>query len=202
MTPVKYMESLGLFDAGIVAVHCVALNEEDMEIFKKNNVSVVYCPSSNMKLSSGFAPVNRLIESGLNVAMGTDGAASNNNLDMLEEMQVGALAAKGASGDPQLMDAVSTIKMATINGAKALGMSHMIGSLEIGKRADIIMINNKSPFMIPKVGTCNNIVFSASRNEIDMTMVDGKVLMERGNLLNIKLEDIVDDFERAYTELT
>lgn len=201
MSSVKYLESLRLFDAGVIAVHCVAIDEEDMDILAKNNVSVVYCPTSDAKISSGFAPVNDMIQKGINVCIGTDGGASNNNMDMMEEMHIGSIIAKGASGNPKVMNAQETIKMATINGAKALGVDNAIGSLEIGKKADIIMFNTSSPFFLPKNELCNNIVYSASRNELEMTMVDGKILMERGQLLKYNYESLASEFEESVTKL-
>ena len=136
MTPVKYLKSLGLFNASVIAVHCVAVDDEDLDILKSNNVSVVYCPTSDAKIASGFAPVNMMLEKDINVCIGTDGGASNNNMDMLEEMHIGSIIAKGFSKNPAAMNAVETIKMATINGAKALGIDHAVGSLEVGKKAD------------------------------------------------------------------
>lgn len=201
MSPVKYLDSLGLFEAGVIAVHCVGVDDEDMDILAENNVSVVYCPTSDAKIASGFAPVNRMIEKGINVCIGTDGGASNNNLDMLEEMHIGSIIAKGASKNPKVMNAQETIKMATINAAKALGIDHAVGSLETGKKADMIMFNGSSPFFLPKNELSNNIVYSASRNELEMTMVDGKVLMERGQLLKYDYEKLASEFEESVSRL-
>jgi len=201
LSPIRYLESLGLFEASVIAVHCVGVDDEDMDILKKNNVSVVYCPTSDAKISSGFAPVNRMIAKGINVCIGTDGGASNNNMDMLEEMHIGSIIAKGASGNPAVMNAEDTIKMATINGAKALQLDHAVGSLEAGKKADVIMFNGSSPFFLPKNELCNNIVYSASRNELEMTMVDGKILMERGQLLKYNYEQLASEFEESVARL-
>ena len=201
MSPVKYLEKLGLFEASVIAVHCVAVSDKDLDILKDNNVSVVYCPTSDAKIASGFAPVDRMIKKGINVCIGTDGGASNNNMDMLEEMHIGSIIAKGASRNPSLMNAEETIKMATINAAKALGLDHAIGSLEAGKKADIIMFNHSSPFFLPENELCNNIVYSASRNEIEMTMVDGKILMERGQLLKYNYERLASKFEESVAKL-
>jgi len=202
MTPVKYLEYLGLFRANVIAVHCISVTDEDLGILKQNNVSVVYCPTSDAKIASGFAPVDRMIGKGLNMCIGTDGGASNNNMDMLEEMHIGSIIAKGASKNPSIMNATETIKMATLNGAKALGIDHAVGSLEVGKKADVIMFNHSSPFFLPENELCNNIVYSASRNELEMTMVDGKILMERGQLLKHNYEKLASQFEESVAKLT
>ncbi|MEX1376112.1 MAG: amidohydrolase [Eubacteriales bacterium] len=202
MSPIEYMESLGVFKAKTIAVHCLDISDSDMDILKNNNVSVVYCPTSDAKIASGFAPVDKMLKKGINVCIGTDGGASNNNMDMLEEMHIGSVIAKGISRNPAAMNAQETIKMATINGAKALGIDNILGSLEKGKKADMIMFNHSSPFFLPKSELCNNIVYSASRNELEMTMVDGKTLMERGQLLNNNYERLAAGFEEAAARLT
>ena len=202
MSPIKYLESLGALGANAIAVHCVAVSDEDLELLKKYNVSVVYCPTSDAKIASGFAPIEKMLKMGINVCIGTDGGASNNNMDMLEEMHIGSVIAKGFSQNPAAMNAQETIKMATINGAKALGIDNLVGSLEKGKRADIIMFNQSSPFFLPKGELCNNIVYSASRNELEMAMVGGKTLMERGQLLNNNYDKLAAIFEEASARLT
>lgn len=202
MTPVAYLESLGLFSVGVVAVHCVAVTDDDIDILKKHNANVVYCPTSNAKLASGFAPVGKMIDKGINVCIGTDGASSNNNLDMLEEMHIGSVIAKCSSKNSSVMNARETIKMATINGAKALGIDNAIGSLEVDKKADIIMFNHNSPFFLPENELCNNLVYSASRSELEMTMIDGKILMERGKLIKYSYEELANEFEKSVAKLT
>ena len=203
LSPVGYLDKLGLFDSiKVIAVHCTAVSDADLETLNNKNVSIVYCPTSDAKVASGFAPVYKMLKKGINVCIGTDGGASNNNMDMLEEMHIGSVIAKGLSGDPAVMNAEETIKMATINAAKALGIDHMVGSLEIGKKADIIMFNHSSPFFLPENELCNNIVYSASRNEIEMTMVDGRILMERGQLLKYDYEKLANKFEKSVAKLT
>lgn len=197
VTPVEFFRDIGLFDRPTIAAHCVSLSDDDMKILKEYKVNVVHNPSSNLKLASGFAQIDRMIKAGINVSLGTDGASSNNNLDMMEEMHIAALLAKAVAKDATALDAKSAIRMATINGAKALGLDDEIGSLEKGKRADLIMINQNSPFMLPKNEVCENIVYSANRSNIEMTMVDGCILMERGILRTIKNDDLFNQFEEA-----
>ncbi len=180
MTPVEYLDSLGYFEENVVAAHCVHVTDEDIKIMAKKNVHAVHNPSSNMKLSSGLAPIQKMLNEGVNVALGTDGASSNNNLDMMEEMHLAALLAKHKDGDPTAVSAETAIKMATANGAKALGIFDKTGSLEKGKRADIIMLDLNSPFSQPKREYVNNIVYSMGRSQIKMTMVEGKVLQKNG----------------------
>ncbi len=201
MTPVQYLDKLGILTAGLIGVNCLAVSDDDISLLKKNNVSVVYCPTSSAKLASGFVPVKKMIDKGINVCLGTDSGASNNNMDMLEEMHIGSIVAKGQSGDALAMNAREAIKMATINGAKALGIDNTVGSLEAGKKADIIMFNQSSPFFLPESELCNNIVYSASRNELEMTMADGKVLMERGKLLKLSHEKLAREFEESAAKL-
>ena len=202
LTPVKYLEKLGAFKAGVIGVNCLAVSDEDIDILKSNNVSVVYSPTSNAKTGSGFAPVKKMLDKGINVCLGTGSGANNNNMDMIEEMHLGSIIAKGFSGEASALNAQETIRMATINGAKALGIDNSVGSLEKGKKADIIMFNQASPFFLPESEICNNVVYSASRNELEITMVDGKVLMERGKLLKLSYEKLAGDFEESAAKLT
>ncbi len=202
LTPVKYLEKLGVFSTGVIGVNCLAVSDEDIGILKENNVSVVYCPTSNAKMASGFAPIKKMMDKGINISLGTDSGANNNNMDMLEEMHLGSIIAKGQSGDAAAVNAREAIKMATINGAKALGIDNSVGSLEKGKKADIIMFNQASPFFLPESELCNNIVYSASRNELEVTMADGKVLMERGKLLKLSYEKLAGEFEESAAKLT
>ena len=194
MTPVEYLDSIGYFDEHVAAAHCVHVTDNDIAIMSKKNVYAVHNPSSNLKLSSGIAPVQKMLDAGVCVAIGTDGASSNNNLDMIEEMHIAALISKHKDADPTAVPAECAIKMATANGAKALGIYDKTGSLEEGKRADIIMLDINSPFSQPKREYLNNIVYSMGRSQIKMTMVDGKVLQKDGDVLGLDLKEITDKF--------
>ena len=175
MTPIKYLDSLGFYDYGGGGFHCNYLTDEEIEIFKKHNCYVVTCPCSNLKLASGIAPLNRYKKAGLKIAIGTDGAGSNNALDMFREMYLASALQKVTNKDPKVMDGFDVLKMATVNGAHALGLNDS-DVLDVGKNADIIMIDLKDPAMQPINNIAKNIVYSGSKSCVKMTMINGKVL--------------------------
>ena len=174
-TPVKYLDSLGFFDYGGGGFHCNYFTDEEVEIFKKHNCYIVTCPCSNLKLASGIAPLYRYQKAGLTIAIGTDGAGSNNALDMFREMYLVSALQKVTNKDPRVMDGFEVLKMATINGAHALGLNDS-DVLDVGKYADIIMIDLKNPAMQPINNIAKNIVYSGSKDCVKMTMINGKVL--------------------------
>jgi len=175
MTPVKYLDSLGFYDYGGGGFHCNYFTDEEVEIFKKHKCYVVTCPCSNLKLASGIAPLVRYKKAGLKIAIGTDGAGSNNALDMFREMYLVSTLQKVTTKDPTAMDGLEVLKMATVNGAHALGLENA-DVLEEGKYADIIMIDLKNPAMQPINNIAKNIVYSGSKDIVKMTMINGKVL--------------------------
>ena len=174
-TPVKYLDSLGFFDYGGGGFHCNYFTDEEVEIFKRHNCYIVTCPCSNLKLASGIAPLYRYQKAGLTIAIGTDGAGSNNALDMFREMYLVSALQKVTNKDPRVMDGFEVLKMATINGAHALGLNDS-DVLDVGKYADIIMIDLKNPAMQPINNIAKNIVYSGSKDCIKMTMINGKIL--------------------------
>ena len=174
-TPVKYLDSLGFFDYGGGGFHCNYFTDEEVEIFKKHNCYIVTCPCSNLKLASGIAPLVRYKKAGLNIAIGTDGAGSNNALDMFREMYLVSTLQKVTTKDPTTMDGFEVLKMATVNGAHALGLNDS-DVLDVGKNADIIMIDLKNPAMQPINNIAKNIVYSGSKDCVKMTMINGKIL--------------------------
>lgn len=176
-SPVAYLHSLGFLDEEIIAAHCVWLDENDMNIFRDTKVSISHNPSSNLKLASGMAPIDQYLKKGIVVAIGTDGAASNNNLDMLEEARLAALLHKGLKMDPEIMDAKTVIKMLTINGAKALGLDNITGSIEPGKRADMILINKNSAENIPSYDYYSTIIYSTNSSSVNTVIIDGRIIM-------------------------
>jgi 5-methylthioadenosine/S-adenosylhomocysteine deaminase len=190
MSTAEWFEKVGLFTRHVVAAHCVTLTDADIAILKQYNASAAHNPGSNMKLASGIAPVAEMLKAGVNVALGTDGASSNNNLDMLEETRLAALLAKLRCGDPAAVTAYEALKMATRGGAVALGIDNISGSIEVGKDADIILISGSSPAMHPRTDIISNIVYSASSADVSMTMVKGRVLMENAQLAGIDLDKI------------
>lgn len=194
LRPVAHVAKLGLFQVPTLAAHCVHLTEEEINLLAENRVGVAHCPESNLKLASGVAPVPAMLASGVVVAMGTDGAASNNNLDLLEETRTAALLAKGISGDPTALKADEALAMATINGAKALGLEKDIGSLEVGKKADIILVNTRVPHWQPHNDVIAHLVYSARGSDVDTVIVNGRVLMAGRQLKTL-------DLERIYTKV-
>jgi 5-methylthioadenosine/S-adenosylhomocysteine deaminase len=178
-------EKNGLFDVNCIAAHCVQITDDDIKILKDKKVNVVTNPASNMKLGNGFAPVKKLLEAGVNVCLGTDGAASNNSLNMFREMSLLALIHKGVYRNPQCVSARETFRIATINGAKALGLENEIGSIEVGKKADIAILDLDNPSLIPENNLIAGLSYSANGSEVDTVIIDGKVTMEGRKLLTM-----------------
>lgn len=195
-TPARWFSDLGAFDSGAFCAHCVHVTEEDIELFRDKGVSVVHNPTSNMKLGSGYAPIQRMIDRGVNVGLGTDGAASNNNLNLFEEMHLASVLHNGYSGDPTIMKPDSIIRMATENGARVQRRDDT-GELTPGKKADIIALDMTKPHMIPNLDTKALICYSAQGSDVCMTMVNGKILYENGEFLTMDKEKIYHDVAAA-----
>jgi 5-methylthioadenosine/S-adenosylhomocysteine deaminase len=172
----------------MIADHCVALTEEDITLLKKFDVKVAHNPESNMKLASGVAPLPELIRSGVTVGLGTDGCASNNNLDLLQEMDSAAKLHKVYTLDPTVVNAQTVVKMATINGAKVLGMDARVGSLEVGKKADIIVIDMRKPHLTPMYNVYSHLVYAVTGNDVTTVIINGCLVMERRRLKTLDLE--------------
>lgn len=199
-TPTEWFNDLGTFDSRAFAAHCVTLEDSDMEIILNKGVNVVHNPSSNMKLGSGFARVQKMLGMGINVALGTDGAASNNNLDMMEEMHLASIIHNGYMQDATVMNADTVIKMATVNGAILQGRNDC-GELKVGNKADIIAISLDAPHLRPVIDEKALVTYSAQSSDVCMTMVDGKVLYENGEYLTLDKEKIYYDIEKAVKKL-
>ncbi len=199
-TPTQWFNDLGAFDSRAFAAHCVTLEDSDMEIILDKGVSVVHNPSSNMKLGSGFARVQKMLDMGINVALGTDGAASNNNLDMMEEMHLASIIHNGYMQDATVMNADTVIKMATLNGALLQGRNDC-GELRVGNKADIIAISLDAPHLLPVIDEKALVTYSAQSSDVCMTMVDGKILYENGEYLTLDKEKIYYDIEKAVKKL-
>ena len=201
MTPLQYFNSLGFFEYGGAIFHGVYLSEEDISILKEKKISVVSCPCSNMKLASGVAEIKKLLSCGVNVALGTDGPASNNGLDMFREMYLVTGLQKIILKDPVSIPAFEVLKMATVNGAIAMNLDNA-KYLEEGQLADIIMIDLSRPSMQPINNIINNIVYSGSKDCVKMTMVNGKILYYNGEFyINEKIEDIYKKVQELTEEL-
>ena len=201
VSPVEYLEKLGLFERHVVAAHCVHVSEKDMDILKKHNVGVCHNPGSNLKLASGIAPVPTMLEKGINVGIGTDGASSNNNLNMFEEMHLTSLIHKGHNLNPLILNAREVLEMATIGGAKVLGLDHEIGSLEEGKKADIIIIDLEKPHFYPKADLISNMVYSAQGSDVKTVIIDGKIVMENYKLTTYDEKEILIKSEEMKKDL-
>lgn len=194
MSPVKMLDSLGMFDYGGGGYHCVYVDEEDMEIFQKRGLSVVTNPGSNAKLASGIAPISEYLERGINVAIGTDGPASNNCLDMFREMFLVTGLAKLREQNAAAVDAWEVLKMATVNGSKAMNLPDT-DVLAKGKAADMIMIDLHQPNMQPINNIAKNIVYSGSKQNVKMTMIQGEILYENGQFS--KAYDVEEIYRKA-----
>lgn len=199
-TPARWMNDLGVFDVPCAAAHCVWVTESDRALLREKHVSVIHNPTSNMKLGSGFAPVPELLEEGVNVALGTDGAASNNNLNMLEELHLAAILHNGCRHDAALLPAGQVLEMATVNGAKLQGRDDT-GTIEAGKRADIMAIDLSAPHLVPHLDTAGLAVYSAQAADVCMTMVDGRILYENGEYLTLDREKIMAEAKNAVARL-
>lgn len=186
-TPTELMRDCGVFDVPTLAAHCVHLTAEDAEILKRHDVSIAHCPSSNLKLGSGVAPIAQYLNQGLTVAVGTDGTASNNNLNMWEEMHLAALLPKGIYRDPTLLTSAEAFKMATGSGAKALRRKNL-GTLKKGALADFVALDFEALHLIPRPDTLDHLIYSAQGSDVVMTVVNGKRLYEKGMLTTIDEE--------------
>lgn len=175
---IKYLDDLGLLDEQTLLVHAVWVDEKDIEIIAQSGAGVAHCPESNMKLASGIAKIPAMIDAGINVGLGTDGCASNNDLDLFGEMDTTAKLHKVALMDPCAMSAKTCLEAATIKGAAAIGLDGITGSLEKGKKADIIMVDTFEPHMVPMFDPYSAIVYSARASDVNMVMVDGKILVK------------------------
>lgn len=194
MTPIEYAESMGVFDVRSVAAHCVYLEEQDYDILKAKGVNVAINPISNAKLANGFSPVVKMLEKGLNVCIGTDGAASNNTLNMFREMTFEAMIHKGLHKNAEVVSAQNVLQMATLGGARAMGREGDIGIIAEGAKADISIIDLRSPNLMPNNNIISSLVYSANGSEVETVIADGKILMENRELKTI-------DEERVYYEM-
>ncbi len=189
-TPIQRLHDLGLLSPSFIAVHMTQLSDKDIQLIANTGAHIVHCPESNLKLASGFCPITKCIKAGINVALGTDGAASNNDLDMFGEMRTAALLAKGVSGDASAVPAITALKMATINGAKALGIDNHTGSLSIGKSADVIAINLDQIETQPLYDPVSQIVYASNRQQVTDVWVAGKQLLKHRQLTTLNINDL------------
>ena len=202
LRPFEYLDKIGFLGPDVVAAHSVWLSDEEIEIIKKHDVKISHNPCSNMKLASGIAPVSKLMENDICVSIGTDGASSNNNLDLIEELKTASLLQKVSTLDPNVLNSHEAIAMGTIKGAEALGLADEIGSIEVGKKADIILIDTNSANMVPDSSTLtSNIIYSANGSNVDTTICNGKILMENKKLTVLDEQEIYDKAREAIKNL-
>lgn len=191
-TPVMHLDSLGILDSQVVADHCVVLTEEEIGLLAERGVKVVHCPESNMKLASGVAPVVELLAAGVTVGLGTDGAASNNDVDMFGEMDTAAKLHKVRRLDPTVMSAETTLRLVTLGGAKLLGAQSRIGSLEPGKKADLIVLDMNKPHLTPMYNIPSHLVYAARGSDVAHSVINGRVVMQGRRLLTMDEDGVLD----------
>jgi 5-methylthioadenosine/S-adenosylhomocysteine deaminase len=189
--PVDHLLSLGLLDKDTLCHHAVRVNEEEIELLAQSGVGISHNPESNMKLASGVAPLPKMLSAGAKVGLGTDGCASNNNLDLFQEMDKAAKLHKVHQGDPSLSSAVQIVEMATKGGAVALGMADILGSLEPGKKADLITIDLNQPHLTPMYEPCSHLVYAARGADVRDVIVDGRIVVRRGELVDIDEQEVM-----------
>jgi 5-methylthioadenosine/S-adenosylhomocysteine deaminase len=200
-TPVAHLADLGVLGPSVLACHCVELAENDIALLAANGVKVAHNPESNMKLASGIAPIPELIEAGVCVGLGTDGCASNNNLDLFSEMDTAAKLHKASHLDPTVMDARTVLSMATIWSARALGIDDITGSLSVGKRADVIVVDTRRPHLTPLYRPASHLVYAAGGADVDTTIINGRVVMENRQLLSLDVDEVMDAVNRIAVEI-
>jgi len=196
LSPVYYAESVGLLGSKTVLVHMVWLTQEDIDKLAATGTHVSHNPSSNSKLASGVCKVPQMLASGVNVALGCDGGPSNNDYDMIREMKLAALIHKAVTNDPLIVPAETVLEMATINGAHALGLEHEIGSLEIGKKADLVVVDLNRLHTTPSMNPVSTLVYAATGGEVEMVIVDGQIIVEQGQLLTMDEDEVMEEARR------
>lgn len=202
LRPFEYLDSIGFLGPDVVCAHSVWLSDEEIEIIKKHDVKISHNPCSNMKLASGIAPVSKLLENDICVAIGTDGASSNNNLDIIEELRTASLLQKVSTLDPKALNSDEALAIGTINGARALGWDDEIGSVEVGKKADLILVDKNHANMIPDSSKLSsNVIYSANGFNVDTTICNGQILMENRQLTTLDEQDIYKKAKKAIEEL-
>jgi len=189
-TPVEHLDSLGILGPHLIADHAVHLKPREMDLMAEHGVKVIHNPESNMKLASGIAPVPDLLARGVTVGIGTDGCASNNNLDLFTEMDMAAKLHKARAMDPTVMDAVSVLRMATIEGSRALGLED-VGSVEMGKKADLIVVDTYKPHLTPMYNPFSHLVYAARGSDVRHAVINGQLVMTDRKLLTLNLEDVM-----------
>ncbi len=189
--PVEHLEAIGVLDKNMLAVHCVWLDHHEIELLSRRGVGVSHCMESNLKLASGFAPVVRMLTAGVKVTFGTDGAASNNDLNILSEMATAAKVHKALSNDPTVLDAKTALRMATRWGAEVLGLGSVTGNIEKGKAADLVLINIEKPHLSPLYDVYSHIVYSVRASDVETVMIGGKIVVNEGTVTTVDESEVL-----------
>ncbi len=189
-SPIAVLHEHGLLDEYTVLAHCVKVDQEELDLLSETGTNVAHCPESNLKLGSGIAPVAGMLERGINVCLGTDGAASNNDLNILGELRTAALLQKGVNHDPEALNTMQALEMVTINGARAYHLDAEIGSLEAGKKADLVLIDLDQPHLTPNHDPAANLIYAAAKTDVDTVIINGKVQLRGGQLTGLDEEAV------------
>ena len=192
LRPVFYLDDLGLLNSRLIAAHAVYLNEEEIDLLAKRHVKIAHCPESNMKLGLSIPPVVEMLEKGITVGLGTDGCASNNNLDLFGEMDTASKLAKIANLDPTLLDARTVLKMAIVGGAKVIGLENRVGTIEPGKKADIIIVDTNTPHMTPIYNPYSQLVYSATGGDVRDVIINGEIVLRERQFTTLDSDDIIN----------
>jgi len=201
VTPAEILNAHGVFDVKAVAAHGVWLEEQDIEIMREKGVTVVHNPASNLKLSSGAAPIANFIKSGVNVALGTDGPSSNNSQDIIADLKLASILQKYYTGDPTALPAYEALKLATVNGAKAQGREGESGRIALGLDADLVMFDMHSPRQTLAIDPAAAIVYSCTGRDVELTMCQGRILYEKGEYKTIDIERVLFEAKQAVKKL-
>jgi 5-methylthioadenosine/S-adenosylhomocysteine deaminase len=197
----EYLDSLGILGEYVIAAHCVALTDGDIKVVKRRKVKVSHNPVSNLKLASGISPVPEMVKEGVVVSLGTDSPCSNNSADMFEVMKTAAILHKGVVENPTVLPAEQVLEMATIEGAKALSWENEIGSIEVGKKADLAIINLKKPHLCPLYNEASHIVYAVKASDVETVIINGKIVMENRKITTLKVDKVMELAEKAKNDL-
>ena len=198
--PVDYLNSLGFLGNDVLAVHCVWVSDGEIDVLKKTGTNVSHNPESNMKLGSGVAPIPSILRKGIAVSLGTDGCASNDNLDMFEEMRTAAFLHKVANLDASVISSLDVLKMATIDGAKSLGLDKQVGSLVTGKKADLILVDLRSTHLKPLNEVVSTLVYCANGADVETVIVDGKIVVQNRRMRSVDEKRLISQVEKKMAD--
>lgn len=191
-TPIEVLADLEILGPKTLLAHCVHVNAAEIAILAESDTSVAHCPECNLKIGSGIAPVAEMLAAGVNVAVATDGPASNNDLNMFSELHTAAILQKGVHHDPTLLPAAEVFAMGTVNAARALGIGHLVGSLEVGKRADIVLLDFEKPHLTPVFDVYAHLIYAVNQGDVDTVLIDGEIVLERGQFTRIDAPAVIE----------